>query len=122
MDYPLHRAGRQLFLPRGQPPGVFRQQDARCGRKGRDKRERSSRRQGLGDGTKKQVEVKTMSITGAYTWEDISSLGMEAYFQPIYNVESTGSPGLRRCSVQRDRKGVPRPGGYAGGRGTRLGA
>lgn len=34
----VHRAGRELFLPRGQPPGVFRQQDARCGRKGRDKR------------------------------------------------------------------------------------
>ena len=42
-----------------------------------------------------------MSITGAYTWEDISSLGMEAYFQPIYNVEKHRITGLRRCSVQR---------------------
>ena len=35
-----------------------------------------------------------MSITGAYTWEDISSLGMEAYFQPIYNVEKHRITGL----------------------------
>ena len=34
----VHRAGRELFLPRGQPPGVHGQQDARCGWKGRDKR------------------------------------------------------------------------------------
>ena len=38
-----------------------------------------------------------MSITGAYTWEDISSLGMEVYFQPIYNVEKGSyKPVLRR--------------------------
>ena len=57
-----------------------------------------------------------MSITGAYTWEDISSLGMEAYFQPIYNVEKHRITGLE--ALFRAKDGEP----CAGGRGTRLGA
>ena len=43
-----------------------------------------------------------MSITGAYTWEDISSLGMEAYFQPIYNVEKHRITGLEALFRARD--------------------
>ena len=46
-----------------------------------------------------------MSITGAYTWEDISSLGMEAYFQPIYNVEKHRITGLEALFRARDGKG-----------------
>ena len=45
-----------------------------------------------------------MSITGAYTWEDISRLGMEAYFQPIYNVEKHRITGLEALFRARDRK------------------
>ena len=36
-----------------------------------------------------------MSITGAYTWEEISRLGTEAYFQRIYNVERHRITGQR---------------------------
>lgn len=43
-----------------------------------------------------------MSITGAYTWEDISSLGMEAYFQPIYNVEKHRITGLEALFRARE--------------------
>ena len=46
-----------------------------------------------------------MSITGAYTWEDISSLGMEAYFQPIYNVEKHRITGLEALFRAKDGKG-----------------
>ena len=46
-----------------------------------------------------------MSITGAYTWEDISSLGMEAYFQPIYNVEKHRITGIEALFRARDGKG-----------------
>ena len=63
-----------------------------------------------------------MSITGAYTWEDISSLGMEAYFQPIYNVEKHRITGLEALFRVRDGR-IPRPGEpCAGGRGRRMGA
>ncbi len=64
-----------------------------------------------------------MSITGAYTWEDISSLGMEAYFQPIYNVEKHRITGLEALFRARDGREVSRPGEpCAGGGGRRLGA
>jgi EAL domain-containing protein (putative c-di-GMP-specific phosphodiesterase class I) len=45
-----------------------------------------------------------MSITGAYTWEDISSLGMEAYFQPIYNVEKHRITGLEALFRAKGRE------------------
>lgn len=46
-----------------------------------------------------------MGITGTYTWEDISSLGMEAYFQPIYNVEKHRITGLEALFRAKDGKG-----------------
>lgn len=46
-----------------------------------------------------------MSITGAYTWEDISRLGMEAYFQPIYNVEKHRITGLEALFRAKDGQG-----------------
>jgi len=42
-----------------------------------------------------------MSITGAYTWEEISRLGTEAYFQPIYNVERHRITGLEALGKGR---------------------
>ena len=46
-----------------------------------------------------------MSITGAYTWEEISRLGTEAYFQPIYNVERHRITGLEALFRAKDGQG-----------------
>ena len=51
-----------------------------------------------------------MSITGAYTWEEISRLGTEAYFQPIYNVERHRITGLEALFRAKDGQGGFLPG------------
>ena len=72
-----------------------------------------------------------MSITGAYTWEDISRLGMEAYFQPIYNVEKHRITGLEALFRAKDGQGgfldperlvqeAEEGGGAHGNRGFRI--
>lgn len=48
-----------------------------------------------------------MSIQKTYTWEDISHLGVETYFQPIYNVASHRITGLE--ALFRAKNGA---GGY----------